>query len=67
MMLLKGKSRLPDVQCFAGKVKSATNDFRSYFLYDCAPCHWRENWRNIAGFSVRWRKRYFMLCVWRKF
>lgn len=57
--------RLPDVQWFTGKVTRDTV-FHSFFVYTCAPTHWRENWRNISGFSVRFRSRYFTFVVWRQ-
>ena len=55
---------LPDIEIIFDK--TASKGRHSYFLYRCAPTKWRENWRNISGFSIRVGRYYLLFCVWRK-
>jgi hypothetical protein len=56
--------KLPLIEVFAGQSHSRKKN-RGCFLYSTGPTHWRENWREISGFSVHAFGKYLTLCVWK--
>lgn len=50
-------------QIFLEKTKSKN---KSFFLYSCDPTHWRQNWRNIRGFAIKFQGVSLMVCKWWK-
>lgn len=57
--------KLPLIEIWAGKSRSRKR-WHSYFVYQCSPTHWRENWRNISGFNLVGFGKYLTVAVWKQ-